>query len=452
MHVNVELLQIPTIEKPRKPFESLCPNLDVTCSGLALFVLALYKNHNRPATNTTRSWMTFASSAFRRLSTTAINLIAPERQMNDGEMAAAPSTPPNTAGLEQPDIPSHNFVSVFEGGNVVLFINGVAGFSEPVGIRCSSHILTMTSPVFKTLLTGARDGEIHLHMVDDDGDALLILCNLLHLRNDALPSRLPADPLYRVAVLADKYQCSTAVGRATMGWFDRLYRQPIASTSTEINKILQAAYLLDEPMAFVRFSERWVMCEPIGTVMPPAHISPQTELGKRLATGLQNRRIALIAAVRVDFDLIIDPCSSSFSDSTSHYIDYMPGMSPEPDEETGSSGSHCYVDSHCAALYLGTLRDKNVWPATVWPRTLDQIVQNLRTFKPPPYDDCDKCEFCEDTKGKFGLAIELIRQIHRGRLWGLCLDCFKAAGEFAPGECRYEHPRPPPSHQSVLMP
>nr|POF03866.1 hypothetical protein CFP56_21622 [Quercus suber] len=357
-----------------------------------------------------------------------------KRRVDEEEEAAPPPTPPATAGMGQAIAASDNIVAVLEGGDVVLCISGLAGLRKPVGLRCSSHILTMTSPVFKTLLADAGDREAQLHLPEDDGDALLLLCNLLHLRNDALPSRLPADLLYRVAVLADKYDCSTAAGRATMGWFDGLLRQPGTMTRLDLPRIIQAAYFLNEPTSFVRFTERWVLCEGMGARLSFSDISPKNQLGRRLVTELHSRRQALIAAVRADLDLIVDPCSLAFSDTTEHYIDYMPGMTPEPDGETGRiPGSLCYVDSQCGTLYLGALRDSNIWPPTVWPSSLEQVVQNVKAFEIPEYDDCDKCEFCEDVKAKFAIAVGMVKQMHNTRLWGLCLDCFKAGGAFSGG-------------------
>lgn len=32
----------------------------------------------------------------------------------------------------------------------------------------------------------------------------------------------------------------------------------------------------------------------------------------------------------------------------------------------------------------------------------------------------------------------MVREMQRERLWGLCLDCYKAGG-FCEGECRFEH-------------
>ena len=91
-----------------------------------------------------------------------------------------------------------------------------------------------------------------------------------------------------------------------------------------------------------------------------------------------------------------------------------------------------------ATTYLGALRDARIWPATVSPGTLGEILTAMQEFRVPEYDDCDKCDFCEDVKGKFSLGVVLMKNMWAERMWGLCLDCFKAGG-FNVGDCRWEH-------------
>ena len=73
--------------------------------------------------------------------------------------------------------------------------------------------------------------------------------------------------------------------------------------------------------------------------------------------------------------------------------------------------------------------------------TMEGVIEAIKDFEVPDYDDCDKCEFCEDVKEKFSNALAAMKKDQGGRLWGLCLDCFKADGVFT-GECRYEHTKP----------
>lgn len=101
-------------------------------------------------------------------------------------------------------------------------------------------------------------------------------------------------------------------------------------------------------------------------------------------------------------------------------------------------------------LYLGALRDAQIWPSTTWARpkapngtgaTIGDIVEKLNHFREPEYNDADKCEFCEGIKIKFTEQLDTMKDMQKDRLWGLCLDCYNAGG-FNAGECRFEHTKP----------
>ena len=109
---------------------------------------------------------------------------------------------------------------------------------------------------------------------DDDGDAMFILANLLHLRNDKLPARLQPSLLRKVASLAHKYQCVVAAGRATLQWFDRLYTSTLSCDTWEV---IEAAYLLDEAMYFARFTSRWFLSASLYTRQIPAAKESETQ-------------------------------------------------------------------------------------------------------------------------------------------------------------------------------
>ena len=119
-------------------------------------------------------------------------------------------------------------------------------------------------------------------------------------------------------------------------------------------------------------------------------------------------------------------------------------MSPDTTETpNGQAPVDCQVDSEGAAVYLGALRDARIWPYTTWEKpngTIGDVVEKLKYFREPGYNDADKCECCEDIKIKFTEHLDTVKDAQKVRLWGLCLDCYKAGG-VNEGECRYEHPK-----------
>ncbi|KAK4541188.1 hypothetical protein LTR36_008262 [Oleoguttula mirabilis] len=340
-----------------------------------------------------------------------------------------------------------NTVDIVSDGDVLLGLSGLAGVKKPISLRASRHVLAMTSPVFKAVLASQESNKpfgslatstaspLHSSHQADDGDTMLLLCNILHLRNDKLPSRLPTESLYKLAVLAEKYKCAVAVSRAAAGWFDRLFSGSTTQVYIDMCMITEAALLLDEPTYFARFTERWIKAEPFGNdfAVPP---SADTRM-KSLSVELRKRRASALSDLRDDIDLLADPCSLAFSKTTEHYIDYAPGIVPDADDD-GRIGSICHVGSGAGTTYLGALRDEHIWPALVWPATLGAIIEAIKDFRLPEYDDCDRCDSCEDVKMDFERAVLVVKMMQAVRLWGLCLDCFKAGGLNA-GECRYEH-------------
>lgn len=156
--------------------------------------------------------------------------------------------------------------------------------------------------------------------------------------------------------------------------------------------------------------------------------------------------------LRNDIDALADAALIAFPKDKQHHIDYPPEMSPEPEEtEAGRKLGWCRVDSDAAWEYLGALRDSQIFPSTTWNRsegngggrgfTIGDIVESVKAFRMPEYDNVDKCEFCEDVKMLFTTKLEALKKEHEKRLWGLCLDCYKAGG-INPAECRFHHAKP----------
>ena len=318
--------------------------------------------------------------------------------------------------------------------------------NRSVGIRCSSFALSLASPVFKAALSApvtqqapatdtsasSQTGTI-LPLPQDDGDALLLIINIIHFRHDKLPAHIHPDTLFRIAILANKYQCVHAVSRATSQWFDRIFAE---KSSTDTLKMIQAAYMLDEAMFFARFTSRYVLTFPLGPKPSP---QPQ-DSALRVMPALHTRQQEAFAALRVDIDILVDSCAAALAKENSHFIDLPPDVDPEEGEPKGVT---CAVDSQGAPLYLGALRDAKIWPATAWGiLNAEGIVSAIKNFREPEYDDCDKCEFCLPLVADFAEKLGMVRKLEEERLWGLCLDCFKAGGANV-NECRYAHVKAP---------
>lgn len=292
-----------------------------------------------------------------------------------------------------------------------------------------------------------------LKLAHADGDTLLIICNIIHLRNDKLPTHVSASQLHQITLFAEAYGCRVAVGRSTTQWLDRLYHNN-DSDQSDLCKIVEAAYLLDEAVWFARFSSRWVLnCSILAPELPKMH---GTETAK-VALALMSQQTSSQMRLRMDFDTLVDVAARCFSREYRHYIDWAPEMSPDPSETpSGKPPVRCRVDGDGGQEFLGALREAHVWPSDVWFQagednikmsageasrvSMGEIVNRFAEFCLPEYDDADRCEFCDGIKTEFAAAVKSRKQAQKERLWGLCLDCFKAGGSHE-GECRFEHPK-----------
>ncbi|KAI5360719.1 hypothetical protein Slin15195_G086350 [Septoria linicola] len=447
--------------------------------------------------------------------------------MSDNERAAKrqkrsmPELAIDTTSTPAPDM----IVDVCNEGDTILVVKGIAGVPKPVGIRVSSSALSITSPVFRRLLatpggnapptppTGVEEPRL-VYLENDDGDALFLLLNILHLRNDALPARLRPDLLFRFVAICARYECTVAAGRAASQWLDYIYTKtlkasrlfshtgpsatpatpasafppttpfsafPPTNDSQTLFKLIEASLTLNDALFFARFTSHFILTQP--TITSISEIAPsQTQTQQRLAAVLQARQKQTLQDLRIDLDLLIDPLSEALSEDTKHYPDCAPGDEAQPDGTTtaeegdNQQQQYCPIDRDAATEFLSALRDANLWPATRWPALTPPqppsssfpstststaaavgspslsslptaIVSTLKSFRVPDHDASDACYWCMHVEDRFATALNLVRAMHKDRLWGLCLDCYKAGGTgmgmgVYKGECRYEHFKP----------
>lgn len=271
-----------------------------------------------------------------------------------------------------------------------------------------------------------------------------MLCNIIHLQNHKLPGRVSADLLLKIALLAETYACTVAVGRSTTQWFDDLYHRS-KSDSADLCKIVEAAFLLDEASWFARFSSEWVLTSSIFKTQIPSMSASETQ---KLALMLLSQQTSSSTRLRMDLDTLVNIAVRCFSHDYKHYIDWAPEMSPDPSETpSGKPPVRCRVDGDGGQEFLGALREARIWPSDEWHSgvgvmkvSIKTIVDRLAEFILPEYDDADRCEFCDGIKNEFADGLKRLKQDQKERLWGLCLDCFKAGGA-SKSECRFQHPK-----------
>lgn len=105
----------------------------------------------------------------------------------------------------------------------------------------------MFGPHFKEGKKLSEQGTLDLPLPDDDGETMETICHALHLRHSKLSRHLKVDKLRNVAVLADKYKCTMALGPIAEHWLRELKK--FCSNETRANLIC-CSYLLRLPLMF----------------------------------------------------------------------------------------------------------------------------------------------------------------------------------------------------------
>ena len=151
-----------------------------------------------------------------------------------------------TQNTEQP---STSVVEIAINGNVILLVG-----PDKKQLQVCSSVLSNASKYFRNMFgphfSEGQDLKAdclkEISMLDDDSNALEIVCNILHLRNDAVPEILSPIEVFNVAVVADKFDCVVAMKYASAHWLNPREIQDI----TELGHLMAAAYVLDNARAF----------------------------------------------------------------------------------------------------------------------------------------------------------------------------------------------------------
>lgn len=97
----------------------------------------------------------------------------------------------------------------------------------------------MLAPRFKEGSQLEKGYALDIPLPDDDGEAMEIISNIVHLRNDSVPKSLSLGQIKTVAEFADKYDCPEALRRYSELWV----RPHLGSSDVEVLRgLCLAAY------------------------------------------------------------------------------------------------------------------------------------------------------------------------------------------------------------------
>ncbi|KAE9978166.1 hypothetical protein EG327_007504 [Venturia inaequalis] len=214
-------------------------NLDTVIQSLAAFKVGRMETLKSAHSNTVAFWYMhntqlakfFIISSSQQVSTTAFHYSNTIVKLNS-------MTEPQAKRLK---LATPGNVVVDPDGDVLLLI-GTDNSNPELSIQVSSKVLSVASKVFRAMFSrNFRE--------DDNPDAILTLCKVLHFDTADLATTHDIAKLQGFAVVADKYDCVLACifyGRVwlTLFWED----------SCALPEILALAYLFDDPHTFKKVS------------------------------------------------------------------------------------------------------------------------------------------------------------------------------------------------------
>jgi hypothetical protein len=121
--------------------------------------------------------------------------------------------------------------------------------------NASKYFKAMFGPHFSEGQDLAGSSPKEIRMPDDSANALEIICNIIHHRNDAVPESLKPDEIFEIAVAADKFDCVVALKHASTLWLNPRNVKGIF----ELGRLMAAAYILDNARAFNEITRSMIL-------------------------------------------------------------------------------------------------------------------------------------------------------------------------------------------------
>ena len=140
-------------------------------------------------------------------------------------------------------------IEVATHGDVILVVgphNKKIQVCSSVLKNASKYFRVMFGPHFAEGQNLDSDNPKDVSMTEDNAHALEVICNVIHLRNDAVPHSLSPKEIFEIATAADKFDCVVALRYASAIWLNPKGVEDIL----ELGYLMAAAYILDDAQAF----------------------------------------------------------------------------------------------------------------------------------------------------------------------------------------------------------
>ena len=301
-------------------------------------------------------------------------------------------------------------------------------------IRVSSEVLTLASPVFNAMLNGNfREGQLELNndspptldLPEDDADAMLLLCQVLHPHAEA-EHRIRPSFIVDAATLIDKYGCYSACSDWLRAQFEK--RGPSMRTD-ELGCFIRAAYELGDRYVF--------HMSTMEVVTSTTELDLNSAQAERLSESSPAHLVSMLReAQRSQLTLLSKRCQDvlgqlvrgkdPFEKYPSMIVRYRGGSMRLP--------AVCPGKAKRSASFVEALNAVGLWGCTPATRKrlsvadslelLQNIAESIDTF-----DQRRKGAKCVSCKTGWRKTIERLVKTFKGDLHGLCLDCVKSVEE-----------------------
>lgn len=310
-------------------------------------------------------------------------------------------------------------------------------------VLVSSKVMSLGSPVFAAMLESnfiegisnhQGEGPHAIHLPDDDGDAMVLLCKIFHLDTADLTCSRPNRHMIRsLVILCDKYDCVATLRPWVALWYPL---DDLTDDTTNLGEIMFIAFTLDLPKLFSLASWKVLL--------------------------QQNCPFELLEGYASERDCIEPPallgCSSPSSRTLSflHHLGELEVRRLELHRQLLRTVEEplqmmlvwgpCRKTKEYAYEYMQSLRDIGIWPRPSKEKheiSLADALLRLRCFNDPVFQKtadhvCDNCESMERftrRKDKWN-AQAIFFNIKKG----ICLDCVKTSRKSRfNGTCRESH-------------
>ncbi|KAL9107167.1 MAG: hypothetical protein Q9187_008465 [Circinaria calcarea] len=270
-----------------------------------------------------------------------------------------------------------------------------------------------------------KNGMLDVDMPEDDTEAMITLCGILHHRYECTTSSPSTEFLIHLATTADKYDCVSAVSQ----WSGNHISDLILKAEIQENldyRLLYLTYAFDDHRRFRQITKLLVYSRS-GTNLHDAAHNCSGLMDTVDKPSLWMKVIAKILTTQENtMRCLLDELQGAMTPMLKKpLLNNQPSRGLDP--KSAASHNDTYFsecDSTHISRYLSTLHWQDIWPLAQHSATwgLDTILSNL--------DDCNfqtatQHQTCIACKTDFTLVVRRAKDKVKNAFFGLCLDCVK---------------------------